>query len=466
MRPLPLFFLLLAFTSVAGVVLYRQAAPMFATDPPAVAADASRVPLLEAEVTRLKAELEKKSADAVAAAAPLALPPDKEPFSLIGLARLVEMSRGLSFKRPPAMVPADREQIHRLHAAAVARLVSREAAEWRVRVLEALGFRWQPRHPLDEALTGLIEEQWAGFYDEEKNTLFVEAGADYAQRPDLRAKLMLDLTRILLGQHFDAARVPFGFDDAECAAAVLPIGDALGTQVACQFADRLWLNLTPAAVPEQAPFFATPAWFKEWERIPEALGVTYLEALQRREPNSTADSAYGMPPRSTAAVIHAEAEGHDAVPPPVALSLPPAMLDGKVAESAGVLGEIGVRLLLKSQLKREEIDAAATGWRGDRYSAYRGTEPAADAAVWLSEWRSPNDAAEFAGALATTLLGQYAIPESDAFHRPGGHFVAAGNGRFFHIQCLPDDRRVLLLASGSAEARDSLFQAFADRQGR
>ena len=462
MRPLTLFFLLLGLATVAGVALQRHADRQSAGEHPEVTPGEFQVSVLQAEVARLKEELARKSARTSVQPPLPAAAAEKESFSLTGLARLVETSRGLNFKRPPAMVPASRAEIHRRHAQAVATIVSPEAAGWRVRVYEALGFRWQPRHPLDEALTGLIEEQWAGFYDEAANTLFIDEAADYARRPDLRARLIVDLARILLLQNFDAARVPFGFDDGAMAAAVLPAGDALATQVACQLADRLWAGLTPAPVPELVPFFATPAWFKEWVRFPENFGGAYREALLRRDPSATADAAYATPPRSTAAVIHADAGGGDAVPPPVAVTLPDVRISGKPAETTGVCGELGIRLLLKSQLRREEIDSAATGWRGDAYAVFRGDDSRSDASVWLTEWRSPNDAAEFAGAAATTLLAQSAIQESEDFHRPGGHFIADGNGRFLRIRCLPDDRRVLVINAGSAEVREALFQAAGD----
>jgi hypothetical protein len=75
------------------------------------------------------------------------------------------------------------------------------------------------------------------------------------------------------------------------------------------------------------------------------------------------------------------------------------------------MGELGLRILFHQTLKsREQADAAAAGWGGDRFAVYErdGEKGAAGRrVVWITEWDTETDAGEFRDALAAlpALLG-------------------------------------------------------------
>jgi hypothetical protein len=69
------------------------------------------------------------------------------------------------------------------------------------------------------------------------------------------------------------------------------------------------------------------------------------------------------------------------------------------------LGEMGIRLLFTRWMDETMGKSIASGWRGDRYVAFdRG---GAVSIVWKSEWRSEDDALEFANGLRRYVSLRY-----------------------------------------------------------
>ena len=59
------------------------------------------------------------------------------------------------------------------------------------------------------------------------------------------------------------------------------------------------------------------------------------------------------------------------------------------------LGEFYLREYLKQQLDSDDVDQAATGWGGDRYTVYWNEDDQAPVMVLKLVWDTPADAAEF-----------------------------------------------------------------------
>jgi hypothetical protein len=132
------------------------------------------------------------------------------------------------------------------------------------------------------------------------------------------------------------------------------------------------------------------------------------------------DEAYDDPPASTEQVLHPEAWSDRE--PPIAVTVP-ADLAAEMGPGWSVgledtLGELQLRIWLRTG--RDDADdateAAAAGWGGDRVVLLDGPDGASAIAI-LSEWDSPEDAAEFAEQATLTrdaigLVGTVA-------HRPG-----------------------------------------------
>jgi hypothetical protein len=72
--------------------------------------------------------------------------------------------------------------------------------------------------------------------------------------------------------------------------------------------------------------------------------------------------------------------------------------------AAGELGELGIRSLLRPVVERTGAAAAAAGWGGDRFVLYERRHRRI--LVWITEWDSEADAAQFAAA-ATHLANDF-----------------------------------------------------------
>ncbi len=174
-----------------------------------------------------------------------------------------------------------------------------------------------------------------------------------------------------------------------------------------------------------------PAYVRDMLLFPYAEGLGFIHAFRQRRPWSALSTIYQDPPRSASQILHPERyldRREDPAPlelPDLAAVLPAGSL--KVIEDE--LGEFG----LGAALRRYQSEAAATGWRGDRYALW---DVAAGSSVLMSvtAWDTPDDAGDFARTYAGIMSAKHGLPPApsgpvSAWTAGTRAFLIEGRGR-------------------------------------
>ena len=251
----------------------------------------------------------------------------------------------------------------------------------------------------------LLEEQVAGFYDPDEQTLYIAEWLPATAQPVTMAH---EITHALQDQHFHIGRYTHhvrGNGDAQTAAMAVIEGDATAamldymlvpmgrhtrdmpdvtSMVASQLqgADQLRLREAPRALRETLlfPYIA-------------GLGMC-VRALRAGDAYSGVDALLATPPQSTEQVLHEAKLAAREAPVAVPLRVPPALAGEYEVAYHDVLGELGARLHFYSAMPDARAHTAAQGWGGDHAVLLvpRGTMPAAgDGGVTLATNALPRD---------------------------------------------------------------------------
>ncbi|WP_135662980.1 Hvo_1808 family surface protein [Halorhabdus rudnickae] len=263
---------------------------------------------------------------------------------------------------------------------------------------------------------------------------------DDSERPQVSGYVLAhELVHVLQDQHFDLSgpRYRRSTLDGELGKDGLVEGEAslIDGLYRRQCASGEWSCLSGGIAPSSSAS-VTPA-VASLLSMPYRQGASYVAALRDRRGWESVVAAHESPPSTVKPVLH---PGRDAV-----LSEPIEYTDRSGSEwsrtdGAQRLGEAGIRTLFARQNAtrrvalprpngtaslRTVVTSLADGWEND--SLYTYTNGSHEGYVWVTEWDSRTDAAEFAAAYRAVLdsyepLGvgdsQYVItdgPFADAF---------------------------------------------------
>ncbi len=403
------------------------------------------------------------------------LPPGVTPLPaasakhLDDLLHAAEKYRGLKAKRPvPAGSMAPKALKERMTGLMVRDFRPEELKAMEVS-LKAFGLIPESMD-LRRYIPELLGSQVAGFYDPDRKYLaLVDPPEGPAGKPkpkvDLDMILVHELTHGLQDQNFDLHRFEGGdpMADAGSAGQALVEGDASLTMM--DFSAQTSLEAMPgmsammdkmmrdpekltAATPDfpgAREMSEAPAWFRDTLLFSYLQGAAFCMEVKHRGGQKLLDYAFTTdPPRSTEQILHPE-KWYGRRDDPVVLQLPDLAkeLPGYRKAAEGEMGELGIRILLRGGTKNRDqadaADAAAAGWGGDRFAVYE--REGGRLIVWLTEWDTTADAAEFRGALQG---------------RSGWRVEAAGPAtRVLAVRgSLPDERRTEVRARLAAVAAE------------
>ena len=289
-----------------------------------------------------------------------------------GLMRFVESARGLAFEDPVAVrvLPdaAFREELAALQERDVDADERRQELQTTTRVLRALGLL-EGDVDLDEATKSLLSAAVAGYYDTEEKELVVR-GDDLTA--SVRVTLVHELTHALQDQHFDLDREELEDrdDEAEQSFSALIEGDAV--RIEGKYLDSLPEAEQKAAEREEMEAAAgidptLPRVLMQLLAFPYAVGPGFAGALVDAGGQARLDAAFDEPPTTSEQILHPDRYVDDG-------EAPRSVTDPKPPESeldSGVLGELGLLLVLERLVEPADAVAAAGGWGGDRYVAWR-----------------------------------------------------------------------------------------------
>jgi hypothetical protein len=244
-----------------------------------------------------------------------------------------------------------------------------------------------------EGLTAAADAGIAGFYDAERDRLYVRSAA---LTPFARMVMVHELTHALEDQHFDLLRPDLDERDDEAGlgftalvegSAVVVEGRYYGTLSA---ADRARADEATAAV---AVGGSLPSAAGRIFDFPYSLGPEFVDALLEAGGQARLDAAFADPPTTSEQILHPERYLAGEGARPVAEPRP----DRRQVD-AGALGEMWLFLVLDEVVTRAQAERAAAGWGGDRYVAWN--QGGRLCVRWHLVMDSPTDTAEVLAALA------------------------------------------------------------------
>jgi hypothetical protein len=381
------------------------------------------------------------SASAISPSASVAAPPGSAPASqdpsaaLATIASQTEAIRGLTPRAAIEPRFIGEAEMTTLLAADL----DKEQPAQQLRDSEAL-FRGLSLFSGDRSLRDIYLEmlgsQVLGFYRHADKTLYVvqRAGSLGPAESSIEAYTFShELTHALQDQHFGIDRL--GLDDAgqsdrTLARQALAEGDA-------SYASTLWAqqNLTLADLlavvkvasdPAQQKLLADlPPILRETTMFPYQDGLAFVMGLWAAGGWPAVDAAYGVPPDSTEQVLHPAK--YTAGEKPTVVALPADMAQrlgaGWSLAMEDTLGELQLRILLRTANDAAIATAAATDWGGDRVGLYRGPD-GAWAIVLATAWDTPAAAARFRPAIDAVAAG---LPHARVVDGAQGPALAVGS---------------------------------------
>lgn len=306
-------------------------------------------------------------------------PPPPEAVAAIeavvpGLQAFVEKARGLTFKEPvdvKALSDADfRRRLDELDASDEATDPAASTDpddEDLAGVLRALGLL-DDGVDLAEEADKLSGDAIAGFYDPESNELVVR-GTD--PTPYVRSTIVHELTHALQDQHFELHRPDLDDRDDEMQTGFTGLVEGDAVRIEDMYSESLSpADRKAASAEEEAQASGidedTPPVLLELIGFPYLVGPDFARALVDQGGQAALDRAFREPPLSSEHLIHPTSFLRDDDPKEVVDPEP----DGDEVDH-GVLGELGLVLILEPAIGRDDALAAAEGWGGDRYTAWK-----------------------------------------------------------------------------------------------
>jgi len=273
----------------------------------------------------------------------------------------VEKERGLRFKNPVqvTLLPGDQfeKRVTESDEADMAEVAHTEA------VLQAMGLL---DHDVD--LAAVVRNFTAGavlgFYDPKTKELVVRGARP---TPYVRSVLAHELLHALEDQNFGLDRDGLG-DEAFLGFQALAEGSAVRIE------DRYRRSLSKAEqraadreerdVGGKVP--AAPEVVEIIFGFPYAYGPDLVAAIVRAGGQARLDAAYAHPPGSSEQVLEPDHYLSGDEPKPVAAP----KAEGEVFDD-GEIGELFLELMLRSEIDDAHAKAAAAGWGGDHYVAWK-----------------------------------------------------------------------------------------------
>ena len=273
----------------------------------------------------------------------------------------VEKERGLKFKSPvDVTLLADDEFEKRVTESDQEEAEEVAHAE---AVLQAMGLL---DHEVD--LAAVVRSFTAGavlgFYDPETKELVVRG---LRATPFVRSVLAHELLHALEDQHFGLDRQDLG-DEAFLGFQALAEGSAV--RIEDRYRQSLSKAEQRAADREERSVGGNVPDVPEVVQIifgfPYAYGPDLVAAIVRAGGQARLDAAYADPPASSEQVLEPERYLEGDKPRPV----PAPKADGEVFDD-GEIGELFLALMLRAEIDDDDARAAADGWGGDHYVAWK-----------------------------------------------------------------------------------------------
>ena len=327
----------------------------------------------------------------------------------------METIRGLDAAQPITNNLMSRSELADYMEAEIDKEYTPRELENDTRVMAAFDFIPED-YDLRGELLELYSAQVIGFYDDEKNTLYVvsDSGLDLLARVTLAHEITHGLQdeRFNLNTFLDEDRTS---DDEILARLALAEGDATLAMTAYMMNHLSDITEEDVAALQSEEMQASeqqlaeaPAIIRETLNFPYTYGEAFVSALYE-EGWAAVDAAYADPPITTEQILHPEK--YFTRDEPQVVALPPltdTLGSGWRLADDNTLGEFQMQVYLAQQLDQQIAASASAGWDGDQYAVYVNGDD--EALVLSTAWDSPADQDEFTTAYTEYAQAKYGQP--------------------------------------------------------
>jgi hypothetical protein len=330
--------------------------------------------------------------------------------------------RGKNFKKDVPVGMKDREELKKFVLEEMEKETPDEVVRRTQKVLEKFGLI-KKETDLKKILVDVYIEQVAGFYDPEKEELFITKKAGFkADSREADMAVAHELTHALQDQYFDLrsfSKWVRNNDDKRIALQSVEEGEAtlLGFDYLLKkasgksvkdFALKTELELATRLKGDSA-LDKAPAVIKELFLFPYTGGTFFCQQVLQRNDWQGFDRVFENPPQSTEQILHPE-KYLEKTDYPTTLKMPELL---KLFESGWQLldencfGELEISILIRQFLTPEDAKKASEGWDGDRYQALEEKKTGKIIIAWITTWDTKEDAQEFAKLYTSVLAKKY-----------------------------------------------------------
>ena len=321
---------------------------------------------------------------------------------------------------PVAVIPAPQAEVEKIILAWLRRQLPGDASQRQGRALAALGV-------IPEAVdvlplrSALLARQVCGWYDAEKDTLFVvDAAAAPPGTMPPPTEPVLAMAHGQLLREFQKTLLPERTaltTDARLAREALLGGDAGLVRLLHGLKNPRAPD--PTALPAEDPDHPLnqvpmPVFLRELELFPFSRGFEFAQSLHSLGEFQQVTNAYSRPPVSTAEILDTEAYLVTDRPPATRVDWSGAEDFLKQSLWDDVLGQFASFTFLRAYSATEDAAEATKGWLADRLLAFPAKDGPRDHAVWQTLWRDAGSARAFFTALGHGLAQRYDQTAGDA----------------------------------------------------
>ena len=366
-----------------------------------------------------------------------------------------EIRSGLPARGPINLARRSKEGLEAFLVAEMAAQLPPERLEAVVRTYARLGLV-PDSIDLEPLLKSLLLEQVVGYYDPERDTLYVVEGADETH---LETVVLHEIVHALQDQYVDLDSMMAANqerNDRGTAAQAAMEGHATFAMLEWQLSrlmgeadlttlpglDALLGDDPLAAAGLEMPVLEeVPAVIRESLLFPYIGGLVYLQKHWAGPWGRVPPLASEMPV-STEQILHPERFAPGAEDMPTLVSFQRNLPAGWAEVLTDDLGELETRIFLREFLPdRASADRAAAGWDGDRFRLF--DAPPGEALLWYTVWDSERDGLEFADAVTAALIERYAGSPREAGREVRINRRMEGNRHVVVVWDLPEGHDLL-----------------------
>ncbi len=291
---------------------------------------------------------------------------------------------------------------------------------------------------LKKLILDFYETNVAGFYDPDAKKLYLVKEVverfsiwSFIFQRDANAEMVMahELTHALDDQHFNLDSIEERIvdnDDALLAFQALEEGTATLVGMAAIYHSRIEMEKIVGAMTSYGNLIDkllrvagrdVPPILIDSVAFAYVAGTNFVAFLYKISNNwSEINAAYTTLPASSEEVLHPEKfiKKND---PPSKINLtvsPRSFGDDRVLLEQNTLGELGISSLLRRFIPLPDAKTASRGWGGDRYVVVGSPDEKTTLWIWITEWDTDDDAAEFFAAYRSLLPLKYEDIESVA----------------------------------------------------